>query len=65
MDCVIPINWTSPFLVLGVSRVFVHFYFILNRNSCFAVCDLGLHFLPMSLLGDARQKWVNEEKLVL
>ena len=34
MDFSILINWTSPFLVLGVSGVLFHFYSILNRNSC-------------------------------
>ena len=39
---------------------------VLNTNSVdpdqmphFAASDLGLHCLPMSLLWDARHKWVN------
>ena len=28
-----------------------------------AASDLGLHCLPMSFLGDARRKWVNDKVL--
>ena len=28
------VNWKSQFVIFGVSSVFPHFYFILNRNSC-------------------------------
>ena len=31
-----------------------------DHTPCSAASDLGLHFLPMSLLWDARLKWVNE-----
>ena len=26
--------WTSPFLILGVSGLFCHFYFIFDGESC-------------------------------
>ena len=70
MDTSILINWTSPFPVLGLSDALLHFYFILNRNSCkhtmktqaprSAAYDLGLHCLPMSQKWDARLIWVNK-----
>ena len=31
----------------------------------YAVFDLGLHCLPMSLLGDARHKWANTEYRIM
>ena len=62
--------WTDPFLIEGVSGSFLLLpYFIeisaLNANSAdpdqmprSVASELGLHSLPMSLLWDARRKWV-------
>ena len=32
-----------------------------DQMPCFAASDLGLHCLPMSLIWDARLKWVNSD----
>ena len=34
-----------------------------DQTPCYAVSDLGLHCLPMSLLWDARLKWVKPLKM--
>ena len=64
--------WTSPLPIQGVSGKFLLLSCFeetseLNANSvdpdqtpCSAASDLGLHFLPMSLLFDARLKWVKQ-----
>ena len=55
-QCTCPSLTFGPFVVLGVSGEYFHFYWILHRNSCkqsvdpdqilhFAVCELGLHSL--------------------
>ena len=68
--------WTGPFPVCGVSGWFL--YSLCNvENSDFkvnsvdpdqtphsAASDLGLHCLPMSLLWDARLKWVKRKEFV-
>ena len=56
------ICWTSPFVILGVSGLFCHFYSIFDKKILLAnnvdpdqmphhvASDLGLHCLPMTLL---------------
>ena len=58
----IVICWMSPFVILGVSGVFCHFYSIFDGKSCllnnvypdqmphYVASDLGLHCLFMTLL---------------
>ena len=62
--------WTGPFPVNGVSgKLLLLLWFteipVINANGvdpdqtpCSVASDLGLHCLPMSLLWDARLKWV-------
>ena len=71
VDFSIHINWTSPFLILGVSGVLFHFYSIpkdipvskqwrpwLDATFCVVWSDLGLNCLPRSQKWDARLIWV-------
>ena len=55
------ICWTSPIFILGVSGLFYCFYSIFDGNLLansvdpdqmphYVVSDLGLHYLPMTLL---------------
>ena len=65
MDYSILINWTSPFLFLGLSHIYL--IKIPVDKKCVdpdqmprsAASDLGLHCLPMSKKWDARLIWVN------
>ena len=63
-------HWTGPFPIEGVSGYFLTLPYlkkiVFNANSVdpdqtprSAASDLGLHCLPMSLLWDARHKWIN------
>ena len=69
VDYAILINWTSPFVILGVSGVFFYLFWIefpvskqcsktLIANNVDpdqnAASDLGLYCLPMSVLCNAR-----------
>ena len=70
MDSPTLIIWTDPFPTEEVSgQILLLPYFIeipvFNANGVYpdqtprsAASDLGLHCLPMSLLWDARHKWV-------
>ena len=60
-----PINWTSPFPILGLLGGIFHFHSNFKRNGGepdqtlhFAASDLVLHCLQMSHKKDPRLLWV-------
>ena len=73
MDSFISTLWTGPFpaegclitFLLLVTTMFYRYSYVNNADSIhpdqtlqYAASDLGLHYLPMSLLWDARHIWV-------
>ena len=70
MDSTTSTLWTGPFQIDGVSGYFLFLPCFIeipvsNANSVYpdqtphdAASDLGLHCFLMSLLGDARRKWL-------
>ena len=47
------------YLVSFIAAIFVEIFELITNSVDPAASDHGLHCLPMSLLWDARHKWVN------
>ena len=71
------ICWVSPFVILGVSGQFCHFYFIFAGKILLAntvdpdqrphhvVSDLGLHYLPMTFYGFKGRNGLKDSSTVI
>ena len=66
------ICWTSPFVILGVSGLFVTFILLFMENPVsnsvdpdqmphYVASDLGLHCLPMTCFQVSQQEWVKTQ----